>query len=213
MVKVQQKIRATRNAAQTKKAILRAAKEEFSQYGFTGARVDRIAEKYGANKAMIYHYFKSKEGLYRALLEKTYADIRQAESELKITGREPREAIRTLVVFTWDYFVENPDFIAMLNIENLMHGKHIKTLANARLLNAPLIEQLEMVLSSGGDIGLFRKDINPLQLYMSIAALCYFYFSNIHTLSEAFSRDLRTKDAQSERLEHVVDMVLRYVAA
>ena len=68
-----------RNSAKTKASILAAARVEFADRGFEGARVDAIAERAGANKRLLYHYFGNKEDLYRAVLLDAYQEIRQGE--------------------------------------------------------------------------------------------------------------------------------------
>ena len=123
----------------------------------------------------------------------------------------PVESIRKLIRFTWNYFLEHPEFISLLNSENLHRASHLRRSRRARSLNSPLIETLGLVLDRGGREGVFRTGVDPLQLYISIAALCYFYLSNIHTLSSIFGRDLATAPARSARLKHMTDVVLGYL--
>ena len=94
-----------------------AAKREFARLGFGGARIDTIAERAKANKRMIYHYFDSKEALFTAVLEDAYHDIRLAERKLELDKMEPEIAIKTLVEFTWYYYLKNPEFLTLVNSE------------------------------------------------------------------------------------------------
>lgn len=165
-----------RNPERTQRLILQAAITEFADKGFGGARVDNIAENAGANKRMLYHYFGNKEGLYLAALEETYAGIRNAERELDLESDGPLEAIRELTLFTWDYYEKSPEFIKMLSTENLLKAKYLKRSDHIRTINSPLVPSLERVIKRGQEMGIFRSDIDPLNLYISIAGLCYFYF-------------------------------------
>jgi AcrR family transcriptional regulator len=200
-----------RDAERTQRAILAAAIAEFHHHGLGGARVDRIAESVGVNKKLIFYYFKNKERLFQAALEDIYRQIRQAEERLHLNDLPPTEAVRKLTEFTWNYYLAHPEFLTLLNSENLHKGRHLVDADNIGRLNSPLIETLGDMLEKGRREGLFRGGVDAVQLYISIAALCYFYLSNNATLSIAFSRDLRSKKALNERLLHVTDMVLGYL--
>lgn len=202
-----------RDPEATKRSILEAAVAEFSTYGLGGARVDRIAARADANKRMLYHYFGNKDDLFLAALEETYADIRKAEQKLDLENIEPVESIRRLVLFTWDYYRENPHFLSMLNSENLHKAVHIKRSKRVQLMHFPFVEMLRRIIEKGQQQGDFRDAVDPAQLYVSIASVCYFYLSNIHTLSVIFDRDLSAEEALSERREHAVDVILGYLRA
>ena len=201
----------TRDADRTQQAILRAAVAEFSDAGLGGARVERIAERAGVNKRLLYYYFGSKDDLFLAVLEQTYADIREAEKALRLENLEPATAIRRLVEFTWDYYLANPHFLTLLNSENLHKAAHLKRSSRIRELNSPLVELLGDVLRRGQSAELFRGGVDAVQLYISIASLCYFYLSNNATLSTIFGRDLHKPAALAERLSHVTEIVLGYL--
>ena len=102
--------------------ILEAAKQEFAAHGLAGARVDRIAAKAGANKRMLYYHVGKKDDLYLAVLEGAYEKIRAEERGLDLEHLDPPEAIERLIDFTWNYFIRNPEFLALLNTENLAQG-------------------------------------------------------------------------------------------
>ena len=201
----------SRDADRSQLAILASARDEFSRYGLAGARVDRIAENAKLNKRLIYYYFTSKDDLFLAVLEGTYADIREAEQQLHLTELAPAQAIRRLTEFTWEYYIEHPEFLTLLNSENLHQARHLMRSERIREMNSPLIQTLGEVLERGRKEGIFRGGIDPVQLYISIASLAYFYLSNNHTLSAVFGRNLMTAKAHSERLSHVSDVILGYV--
>lgn len=201
----------SRDADRSQQTILLAARDEFALYGLAGARVDRIAERADINKRLIYYYFKSKDDLFLAVLENTYADIRAAEQKLHLDEMDPVEAIRELVSFTWHYYLEHPEFISLLNSENQHNAAHLKKSSRIQEMNSPLVQMLDTVLERGRRQKLFRAGIDPIQLYISIASICYFYLSNNQTLSTIFGRDLRAPKAMAQRLSHMTDMVLGYV--
>src|SRR5215216_2934340 len=190
----------SRDANRSQLAILTSARDEFAQRGLAGARMDSIAARAGLNKRLIYYYFGSKDDLFLAVLERTYADIRDAEQQLHLDAVEPVEAVRRLVSFTWHYYLEHPEFITLLNSENLHRAAHLKRSQRIQEMNSPLVQLLDSVLERGKRDNLFRAGINPVQLYISIAALCYFYLSNNDTLSAIFGRDLREPKAMAQRL-------------
>ncbi|VTU37949.1 Nicotinate degradation protein S [Variovorax sp. PBS-H4] len=201
----------SRDADRSQLAILDSARDEFAQRGLAGARMDSIAERAGLNKRLIYYYFGSKDDLFLAVLERTYANIRDAEQQLHLDEVEPVEAIRRLVSFTWHYYLEHPEFITLLNSENLHRAAHLKRSGRIQEMNSPLVQLLDGVLERGRREKLFRSGIDPVQLYISIAAICYFYLSNNDTLSAIFGRDLRAPKAMAQRLSHMTDLVLGYV--
>jgi AcrR family transcriptional regulator len=201
----------SRDADRSQQAILASARDEFAQHGLTGARMDSIAERAGLNKRLIYYYFGSKDDLFLAVLEGTYADIRQAEQRLHLDEIEPVEAIRRLISFTWHYYLEHPEFITLLNSENLHRAEHLKRSDRIQEMNSPLVQLLDNVLERGKRDNLFRAGVDPVQLYISIASLCYFYLSNNDTLSAVFGRNLRAPKAMAQRLSHMTDLVLGYV--
>ncbi len=203
--------RPQRDAARTQAAILDAATREFAEHGLGGARVDRIAARAKTNKRMLYYYFGSKDDLFLAVLECAYERIRADEQALHLEGLPPAEAIRRLVEFTWQYFLRHPEFITLLNTENLHRAEHLKRSRKIRALHSPLVAMLSDVLDRGVRERVFRRGVDPVQLYVSIAALAYFYLSNNATLSAIFGRNLRARLALAERLEHAVALVQGYL--
>jgi TetR/AcrR family transcriptional regulator len=192
----------------TRAKILAAALHEFAQKGFAGARVDAIADRSRANKRMIYHYYGDKEGLFVAVLEAAYDRARSAEQALNLEHMPPDAAMRRMVEFTFDSFVKDRTFIQLLNNENLYKARHLKKSARVRQMHSPLIGMIGGILRRGEAAGIFRGGVDPTQLWISIAALGYFYFSNIHTLSTIFGRDLEDDEALAERRNHIVELVL-----
>jgi AcrR family transcriptional regulator len=200
-----------RDADQTRKRILDAATVEFARKGLGGARVDEIALRSKANKRMIYHYFGSKERLFTAVLEAAYAGIRSAEQNLHLDELPPMEAIERLVRFTWNYYLENPEFLTLVNSENLHRAKHLKTSQAIRKVSDKYVTMVKSILDRGAAEGVFRQGIDPVQLNITIAAIGYYYLTNRFTGSIIFERDLMASEHLETRLAFNLDTILRLV--
>ena len=195
----------------TRQNILEVATEEFSRQGFAGARIDAIAARTATSKRMIYYYFKSKQGLYLAALEKAYQNIREIEATLHLENLPPEEAVRTLVGFTFDYQSANPDFVRLVMSENMLNGRYLAQSASIKSLNIPAITGIREIYARGCAQGLFRQGLDPIDLHASISALCFFNVSNQHTFSLIFKRDVMAPESYAQRRANVIDMILRYL--
>jgi len=200
-----------RNADATQKRILESAKREFARLGLGGARVDTIALKAKANKRMIYHYFGSKEELFTAVLEAAYTDIRMAERALKLEELAPVDAIIRLIRFTWDYYLANPEFLTLVNSENLHKARHLKGSSAIHDVSRPFVGMVKAILDRGVAAGVFRAGIDAVQLNITIAAIGYYYLTNRFTGSIIFERDFMTRKALADRLDFNTNTILRLV--
>lgn len=200
-----------RDRERTTRQILDAALKEFSTLGYSGARVDAIAERSGASKPMIYSYFGDKDALYEAALRDAYVQIRAGESELDLESISPLDAIGTLVRYTLNHYRENPWFIRMLNTENLRGGQTVRAITDAASIQSPLIVRLGDVLERGKRSGDFRPGIAPVELYVCIASLCYFPISNAHTLRAVFGCAI-DEAWLGEHEANIIRMILGFLA-
>lgn len=203
--------RRPRDPDRTKRDILVAAREEFVEHGLDGARIDRIAARAGANKRMLYHYVGNKEALYARVLLDAYREIREGEAELHLGVLPPRLAMEKLVGFTFDHFRTHPWFLRLLATENIQRAAYLRGMPEIRALHSPLVAQIREVLAAGEAAGIFRTGVDPVQLYISIAGISYFYLSNIHTLSVIFDAPLAGEEAMATRRAHAVAVVLGYL--
>lgn len=200
-----------RDPEATRSRILAAAKTEFARKGLGGARVDDIAIRAKANKRMLYHYFGNKDELFRITLEDAYGSIRTAEAKLEIEKDDPITAIIRLVQFTWQYYLENPEFITLVNSENLHKARHIKSSARMREMSRPFVGRMRGLLERGAAAGVFRPDMDPAQVNITIAAIGYYYLTNRFTGSIVFERDLMNDKSLAERLDFNIKTILRLV--
>lgn len=200
-----------RDAEATQARILAAAKKEFARNGLGGARIDEIAERAKANKRMIYHYFGNKEDLFRTVLEEAYLDIRAAEQKLELEHLPAREALERFVRFTWDYYLKNPEFITLVNSENLHRARHLKKSERVGPAQRRLVSMVEEILTRGVAEGVFRPGIDPVQLNITIAAINYYYLTNRFTGTLLFERDMMAKEALEARIAFNIDTIMRMV--
>jgi TetR/AcrR family transcriptional regulator len=189
--------------------LLAAARREFAQHGLAGARVDEIAARAGVNKQLVYHYFGDKDALYLAVLEGVYEEIREHERKLNLEGLPPGDAIKKLIEASFDHLATHPHFIVLLNDENRGGARHVRSSRRLEAMHSPLVGIVSRILRDGVRAGIFRKGVNPVQLYISIAGLSYFFFSNTPTLSAIFGKNLSSRTARRDRRKHVVDLVLQ----
>ncbi len=194
-----------------RRRILAAATKDFSSRGFAGARIADIASEAGVNKRMLYHYYGDKDALFMAVLENTYRQLRERERALDLEHLPPEEAMRRLVETTWDHYIEHPEFINILNSENLLRATHVKQSARAREMHSPFSGMVGRILRRGEAAGVFRSGVDPVELYISIAGLGYFYLSNRFTLSTIFERDLEAPAQLARRRAHMVEVILGYL--
>jgi len=198
---------ADRAADATRANILSVAMEEFADKGLSGARVDKIAERTHTVKRMIYYYFGSKEGLYRAVLEEAFRSIRANEAQTRAPELPPLAALRRLVEFTFDYEETHPYFIRLVAAENIHYAEHLNQLPSIREINASAIETLAAVLQRGKAQGLFRPEIGAFDLHLLITSFCFFRVSNKHTVNAIFGRDLAEPKIRNKHKRLILETV------
>jgi AcrR family transcriptional regulator len=200
-----------RDASATRARILRAASLEFARLGYAGARGERIAQRARSSERMVYYYFGSKEGLFREVLEAAYLALRQAEGALALDDLEPAAALSTFCRFVWRYYLDHPEFIGLVNSENLCQARHLRRSTRLGELVSPVVELLAGLLARGRAQGVFRDGIDPVELYVAIASQGYFYLSNAHTLSAVLGRELREPARLQAHWASSEELVLRFV--
>jgi len=207
------RLRRKRDPEGMQRKILDAATAEFADHGYGGARVERISRRARTVDRMLYYYFGSKEALFRVVLEAAYERLGRAEQQLSLASIPPREAMRQLIAFTWDYYCAHPEFIRLLNSENQQRGQHVRKSSRVSQLSSPLLTILRDLLERGAERGEFRRGVDSVEIYITIAALGYFYLSNRYTLSRFLDRDLMAEDQRQAWLTHITEVVMGHVSA
>jgi AcrR family transcriptional regulator len=202
-----------RDAEATRAKILKAALSEFSERGLPAASTDDIADRCGVNKRMIYYYFGSKEGLYLAALESVFEKFVALERKIDVEHLEPAAAIEAMINLKIDYYLDNPHFISFLAMENFYKARHLRKSKKLHMFKTPLTHVIARILKRGQGSGLFRQDVDPVDFYVSMCALCIMYFSNQHSLGAIFERDMTSAANIEKRRRTVVEFVLSYLRA
>jgi AcrR family transcriptional regulator len=187
------------------------ATREFADRGYAGARVDEIAAKTSTTKRMIYYYFGGKEGLYLAVLEQAYGRIRALEQQLDVDHLEPVEALRQLAALTFDHHESHQDFVRLVSIENIHHAEHLLRSQVRDSLAAPALDVLTRIMARGRAAGIFRDDLDPLDVHMIISAYCVFRGANRYTFRAIFDRDLLSPTHRDHLRRLLGDLVVGLV--
>ena len=195
------------DAEETRFNILEVATAEFADKGLSGARIDEIAERTNSSKRMIYYYFGSKEGLYRAVLERAYTAVREVDADNRRDDLDPDAALRDVVGVTFDSHHQHPEFVRLVMNENILRGAHVGEVPGIRERNRKVIDQLRAILARGVASGHFREGVDPVELHMTISALCFYNVSNRYTFSFGFERDMSSPKALARRRMSVIDVI------
>jgi AcrR family transcriptional regulator len=201
----------TNDPERTMAGILAVAHAEFSEKGLAGARIDEIAAATKTSKRMIYYYFGSKEGLYVAVLEDSYRRMRAVEAELQLEDLPPEDALRRLVGFTFDHHQGNEAYIRLVMSENMQRGVYLARSKIIQELNVPAIDAIQKLYERGVAQGIFRAQLDPVDIHKSISALTFFNVSNQHTFGLIFKKDTQAAKAITARRDSVIEMVVRFV--
>jgi AcrR family transcriptional regulator len=202
-----------RDAERTRADILAVATREFADQGYAGARINLIADKTSTTKRMIYYYFGGKEQLYIAVLEQAYSLIRSLEQRLDVEHLDPVEAIRELAGLTFDHHESHPDFIRLVSIENIHRAEHIARSTVLSGLANPAVDVLGTILQRGWDAGVFREDVDALDVHQVISAFCIFRTANRHTFGAIFGRDMLDPGRRAHQRQMLGDLVVSYLTA
>jgi AcrR family transcriptional regulator len=203
----------SRDAERTRSELLEVATEVFSEQGYSGARVDEIAERTRTTKRMIYYYFGGKEGLFLAVLEAAYRRIRDLEQSLHAGDLDPVDAIRRIAELTFDHHVDHPDFIRLVSVENIHRGRHLEKVESLRELGAPAATVLDDVLARGRASGELRADVDAVDVHMMISAYCVFQVANSATFGFLFGRDMLAPDVRERHRRILGDIVVGWLTA
>ncbi|WP_321795868.1 TetR/AcrR family transcriptional regulator [Caballeronia sp. J97] len=204
--------RVKRDPEGTRRRILEAATEQFTKFGLAGARVDAIATAAGTNERMLYYYFASKEGLYVAVLEAMYVQFAEREQRLDLSGLQPADAVRELAQSIWAHFRENPQWLGLINNENLHEGRYLERSSRLRETISPVVDLLRVTLERGVAAGQFRQGIDPLDFYVTMVGMGYYIVSNRFTIDIFTGRNYAEQARQEAISAMHLDMLLTWLS-
>lgn len=200
-----------RDPDRTRERIIEAATAEFARYGYDGARVDRIVQRAKISKNLLYHHFGGKEPLFIKVMENAYLLMRNHHRDFQIKGLGPIEGMRSLVSYTFQHFLDHPEIISLLNSENLHKAQHIAKSKEIKQLYNPLLDTIGELLAEGQRQGVFRTGVDPVDLYISLSGISYFYLSNQYTLGTIFNTDLSAEARIEQRRAHMIEVIVGYL--
>jgi AcrR family transcriptional regulator len=203
--------RRTRNYAATRQAIIESAVKTFAQHGYAAATTEVIAARAGVTKRLIFYYFKTKSLLFTAVLEHSYSIMRTGELELKLDRFPPKEAIRALVEWTFEFDFTHSHFVRLVMIENILLGRHIAKSVVLKVMAKKIMDQLGGVVTRGIDAGVFRKDLEPVELHAIISSLCFFAVENRYTFAAQFGYNMASKRTHNKHKALVVELLDRFL--
>mgnify|MGYP003296299078 CR=1 FL=1 len=189
----------------TKKKILMAAETEFAALGLAAARIDSIAKSAGINKQMIYAHFKSKDGLYSAVLEKVYSRLSEYQKAISDHEFEGIETIRNVITEYFSFLNNNPTFVRLMLWENLNNAEYVGD------MKTTLYSGIEELLKKGIKKGIIRKDLDIEQTIISFNMFCFSAFSNVYTISKLMGKDLSSGEELEKRAKHITEVLLKYI--
>lgn len=161
----------------TADAILDAAEALFAGQGFTATTIKQIGAAAGANPALIYYYFGSKERLYRELLGRVFGQIVSAGQERLGAATSPADAIRALLRVQSEVMQRRPSLPRLLMREFADHGAAHAQEGIAHL-SATLFQRLRGLIEEGQRTGHFRADLDPGFAAVSTVSLVpYFHIA------------------------------------
>ncbi|MEU6818924.1 TetR/AcrR family transcriptional regulator [Streptomyces sp. NPDC046860] len=197
--------------ARTRSDILRAATREFARAGYDGARVEEIAARTRTTKRMIYYYFGGKEHLFRAVLERAYGTLHEAEDLLDVPHLDPVAAVRRVAEVTFDHHERHPDLVRLVGIENIHGGEHLAAARRSGRIESPKLDTLHRVLDAGRESGVFTADADAVDVHAMISAFCFHRVTGQHTFTALFDRDLTAPDRREHNRAMLGDMVVGYL--
>lgn len=201
------------NPEAVRQNILDVALVEFSERGFDGARINHIAEMTSTSKRMLYYYFGDKVGLYRATILFAYKTAKAMDHDLELDELTPTEALKQLVVKTFNNRSALDAFTRLVAGENLRRGECVKQLPEFKVINRPTLELIQRVYARGVETGEFKAGLDPLALLWFVLAPATFNVSNQHSFAVAWGDQLHTETGQQMLCDMAVRSVLSLVMA
>lgn len=188
-------------SADMRRALLDAGKTEFANYGYDGARLERIAAKAGCAKRMLYYYFGNKKDVYLAVIEQSYSDIRESEEQLNLDALEPLQALYALAQRSFEYHEQNQVFTRLVLQENFQGGEMLGQISKTELLRKAALEPIERILQRGVAQGLFKDQLSAVDVHYLISALSGFRVDHAATWHSLLQVDLLGEDLRARHLQ------------
>jgi AcrR family transcriptional regulator len=191
--------------------IIDVATQEFVEKGLAGARIEDIARR--STRRKIYYYFTGKDELYRAVLDRAYARVRESTAAVDVTSGTAIDALRRLIDHTVRYHAQHPELVRLVMNENIHRADHIKQIDGPAAGSRQIIAMLTDLIARGCAEGSLRPGIDPVELHMNLTALSFYNVSNQHTFAHNFGIDMTSPAAIDRRARQVADIIIAWVRA
>lgn len=207
-----------RDSEAARAAILGAAREEFATHGFSGARIDDIARASGYNKALIFHYFGDKLGLYRTLMSQTkermfarfnalYEDVFRQEDDI-VSADRVRYFTAECVRVVFDYYAAHPQIARILAWE-AAEGWQTYISCSPQVPGGWAARVLDLA-QRWQAAGIARKDLDPVLLHATMMSLPLFHLISLPRYQTIYpDTDFTSPEALAHAREQLTELVLR----
>ncbi len=197
----------------TKDKIFKAALKEFSTYGFSGARMDRIARGAKINKALIFYYFSSKETLYRLIMREVFSEVYPRMMGLVASRPTAAEFLEKAPAIYIDMFTRKPEFVKMIALELIQDPGNITAFIRGLFEEKGLAggvgpEALKGMIRGWYEAGMISEP-DPFHFMLNIVSLSLLCFLGKTFLEGFFQESVAMEDFGPKRLESVVNLLKR----
>ncbi|ACO47475.1 TetR/AcrR family transcriptional regulator [Deinococcus deserti] len=195
-----------RDAQRTREAILRAATQLFAESGYAATGLQQIADAAGVARATPSYFFRSKAGLWKAVLEEQNQLAAQiAPTAFQLAGQQPDRAtlIAALVDVTLDFHAAHPEFLRLVQWSELQGNTLINEVQAHHVAVATAVHAVDAVLRDGA---LEQEDVR--QMVLSVLGVCYAHLIFGQTLAAALNLNVDDPEFQTERRSHLKRLLL-----
>ncbi len=192
---------------ETRERILDSAERIFSEKGYGGARIKEIAEGAGITGAMVHYYFRTKDELHRAVMDRMFLDLVDLVEHIAPAPLEPVDKLRRFFFAIFDYFAKHRSF-ARLTAMQAGHENQDYFFKLVKIHVLPMYLDAVEFFEKGMEMGLFRN-VDPHQLLAAIYGMIISYFADSPFLAVLMGTDGTGRDMVDSRRRILMEMILR----
>jgi AcrR family transcriptional regulator len=196
-----------RDAERTREAILQAAERLFAQHGFLGTSLEDIGREAGVSRGTPSYFFGSKDGLYRAVLERCFSEVstvlREARERSAERGGGPEEALAREIEAYLDFLVAHPAYVRLVQWESLLGGETLREFAP----HVTLVQEALSFVQEDVASDTFRP-VDPIHLMLSIIGMCWYPLAENGGIMRVLGQDPYDADFVAARKQHILELVM-----
>jgi AcrR family transcriptional regulator len=189
----------------TRERILEVAETFFGERGYDGTKLQFIAQRVGIQKASLFHYFPSKEHLYRAVLLRGIGESEETTLRIFESKASPAEKVRAAIEAYVDMVASRPERTKILLRQSIGDAPDVyqQVPEPQRLLN------LVVGFVVDGQRAQVFAPIDPVALVLGIGGMVVFFFTSAPVLAPVWCGDTLSKGYANRVKRHVIDVVER----